>query len=263
MRRGEFLSTIVAFFMSFMHSPVKSFKTYVKGVVYLLFNPKQLKHLVVRETLYGKRLSSKQKWVEWQLYDTCVGNVLHCTATAQVRPLNVERLEIISDIFDELGDDLQVLDVGCGDGSIGHVVSEMGHSVFSVELPKAATVALRRGVSPIVAGDAEHLSFSSTSFDVVVASEVVEHLWNPMKLLEESYRVLRDEGFLMISTPEGREGLYYDSHKHFFTVASLEELLKGKFVLCEVKRLKPKGALMPTIILLFRKLGNDAIIPKS
>lgn len=256
------MSTVISFLMSFMHSPVKSFQNYVKGIAYLLLHPKQLKHLVVRETQYGQRLRSKQKWVEWQIYDTCVGNVLHCTATAQVQPLNVERLEIISGMFSQLGEGLQVLDVGCGDGSIGHLVSKLGHSVVSVELPKAATVARRRGVSPVIAGDAEHLTFYSNSFDVVVASEVVEHLWNPINLLDEAFRVLRADGYLLISTPEGREGLYYDSHKHFFTVASLKQLLNGKFVLCEVKRLKPMGALMPTIILLFRKSGKEEMPPK-
>jgi ubiquinone/menaquinone biosynthesis C-methylase UbiE len=33
-----------------------------------------------------------------------------------------------------------------------------------------------------VAGDAEQIPFTSDSFNVILASEVIEHLWNPIKL---------------------------------------------------------------------------------
>jgi 2-polyprenyl-3-methyl-5-hydroxy-6-metoxy-1,4-benzoquinol methylase len=256
--QGEVMNRVVSFFVFFIHAPGKTFEMFasqIRGFAFLLMHPQQLRHIVIRETKYGQRLRSKQKWVEWQIYDTCVGNVLHTSEVARAQPLNVERLETIADMFRRLRSGLQVLDVGCGEGSIGKLVEKLCHSVVSVEIPKAATVAKRLGVSVIVAGDAERLSFSSNSFDVVVASEVVEHLWNPSNLLDEAFRVLRAEGYLLISTPEGRKGLFYDSHKHFFTVESLERMLAGRFILLEVRHLKPSATLMPTIILLFRKSG--------
>jgi 2-polyprenyl-3-methyl-5-hydroxy-6-metoxy-1,4-benzoquinol methylase len=254
----KFMNRVIAFFMFFIHAPGKTFNMFasqIRGLAFLLTHPQQFRHIVVRETKYGQRLRSKQKWVEWQIYDTCVGNVLHTSEVARAQPLNVERLETIADMFRRLRSGLQVLDVGCGEGSIGKLVEKLGHSVVSVEIPKAATVAKRLGVSEIVAGDAERLSFSSNNFDVVVASEVVEHLWDPNNLFDEAYRVLRANGYLLISTPEGRKGLFYDSHKHFFTVESLERMLAGRFILLEVRHLKPSATLMPTIILLFRKSG--------
>jgi 2-polyprenyl-3-methyl-5-hydroxy-6-metoxy-1,4-benzoquinol methylase len=165
----------------------------------------------------------------------------------------VARIQIFSDMVSRLGDGLRVLDVGCGEGAIGEPIWKMGNYVISVELPTIATLAHRCGVPLVVAGDAEHLTFASNSFDVVLASEVVEHLWNPPSFLDEAYRVLRANGHLIISTPEGREGLRYDSHKHYFTAEGLKQMLRARFTLCEVKRLKPTSAPTPTIILLLRK----------
>jgi hypothetical protein len=58
---------------------------------------------------------------------------------------------------------------------------------------------------------------------------------------------------LIISTPEGIEGLRYDAHKYYFTTEILERMLGAKFDLCEIKRLKSEYTATPTIILLFRK----------
>lgn len=193
-------------------------------------------------------------WIEWQIYDTCVGNIPHITATARAQPLNVWRLQAVSDIMRRIGNNLLVLDVGCGDGTIGDLISRMGNYVTSIELPKAAVFAHRRGVSSVLASDAEHLPFSSRSFDVVLASEVVEHLWDPNNFFDEAYRVLEADGYLILSTPEGRGGLFYDSHKHYFTVEGLKQMLEARFAMCKVKRLKPIDAPVPTIIVLLRRL---------
>jgi len=228
-------------------------KRQVQGLIYLLSHPLQLKRIIIRETLYKQRHRSKRKWVEWQKYDTCTATAQHSSAAALVRPLNVERKQAISDMVSRLGNGLMVLDVGCGDGAISEYLCKMGNYVTSVDLPYIAPLAHRRRVPLVVAGDAEQLAFASNSFDVVLASEVVEHLWNPHNFLDETHRVLRANGHLIISTPEGREGLRYDSHKYYFTVEGLKQMLGARFTVCEVKRLKPMGAPTPTIILRFRK----------
>ena len=153
-----------------------------------------------------------------------------------------------------IGNNLKILDVGCGDGVISGPIMKMGNYVTSVELPTIATLAQRCGVTSVVGGDAEQLAFASNRFDIIIASEVLEHLWEPRNFLDEAYRVLRNNGYLIIETPEGKESLNYDSHKHYFTVELLKKMLDRRFNLCEVKRLKPTGsAQTPTIILLLRK----------
>jgi len=207
--------------------------------------------------MYRQRYWSKQRWTEWQKYDTHAAAAQHSTATAYARPLNVARIQIFSDMISRIGDGLLVLDVGSGDGVISEPVWRLGNYVTSVDLPTITILAHKRRVSSVVAGDAEQLAFASDSFDVVLASEVVEHLWNPQSFFDEAYRVLRAKGHLIVETPEGRASLRYDSHKNYFTVGVLERMLDKKFSVCEVKRLKPiLGAPTSTIIVLLRKING-------
>ncbi|MCJ7762257.1 hypothetical protein MUP38_02235, partial [Candidatus Bathyarchaeota archaeon] len=67
-------------------------KRHVHGLTYLLSHPAQLKHIVIRETLYRQRYRSKQSWTEWQKYDTHAAAAQHSTAVAYARPLNQARI---------------------------------------------------------------------------------------------------------------------------------------------------------------------------
>ncbi|MBT0158797.1 class I SAM-dependent methyltransferase [Candidatus Bathyarchaeota archaeon A05DMB-2] len=235
---------------------LKTLKKQVQGVIYLLSHPKQLRWIIIRETHYGGRKRSKQQWVEWQKYDANVHISMMRAHTDKLSAseLNSARIKIFSDMVNSIGKDLKVLDVGCGDGVLSVPIWKMGNYVASVELPTVATLAKKCMVPQVVACDAEQLAFVTDSFDVVLASEVVEHLWHPQSFLDEAHRVLKAGGFLIVETPEGEAGLNYDSHRHYFTVERLEQMLSGKFTLCEVKRLEATGsAQTPTIILMLRK----------
>ena len=231
-------------------------KKRVKGLAYLLSHPRQLKWIIMRETYYRQRHRSKRKWIEWQQYDASLHIAMMRAHSVALREslLNLTRIKIFCDMVSRAGSKLEILDVGCGDGVISGPIVKMGNYVTSVELPTVAALAQRCGVTSVVAGDAEQLAFASNSFDIIIASEVLEHLWKPQNFLDEAHRVLRREGYLIIETPEGKESLNYDSHRHYFTVELLKQIVGVRFDLCEVKRLEPTGtAQTPTIILLFRK----------
>lgn len=228
----------------------------VQGIKYLLTHPYQLKWVITREIYFGQRKKSKKKWVEWQKYDANrhIMMMQEHAAALGVNTLNATRIQIFINMVNSVGNDLKILDVGCGDGVISEPIMKMGNYVAALELPTVATLAKKCKVSTVMAGDAEQLAFASESFDLVIASEVVEHLWQPKSFLNEAYRVLKPAGYLIIETPEGEEGLNYDSHKHYFTVEQLEHMLSTKFILSEVKRLEATGsAQTPTIILLLHK----------
>jgi len=235
---------------------LKAFSRQIQGIKYLLTHPHQLKWVITREIYFGQRKNSKKKWVEWQKYDAKMHIMMmqaH-TETLSVNTLNATRIQIFIDMVNTIGKDLKILDVGCGDGVISEPIMKMGNYVASVELPTVATLAKKCNVSSVMAGDAEELAFASESFDLVIASEVVEHLWQPQSFLDEAYRVLKVGGYMIIETPEGEEGLNYDSHRHYFTVERLKHMLSTRFTLSEVKRLEATGsAQTPTIILLLRK----------
>jgi 2-polyprenyl-3-methyl-5-hydroxy-6-metoxy-1,4-benzoquinol methylase len=245
-----------------MENPLlKMLKSQVQGFTYLLSNPPQLEHLIIRETRYRQRHYSKQRWTEWEKNNNSrISAALRDhAAEALMLPFNVARKQTISGMVSPLGNSLNVLDVGGGDGVIGERLWKMGNSVTTVDLSTVSTHAHRSRCLLAVAGDAEQLPFSSNSFDVVLASEIVEHLWNPHSFFDEAYRVLKVDGHLIMSTPEGIEGLRYDSHKHYFTVEILKHLLGARFIVIDVKRLTDVGTPTPTIIVLFRK----SVVPKT
>ncbi len=244
------------------HSASKKFmwatlKQRVQGLTYLLSQPYLLGRIIMRELFHSKRHRNKWSWTAWQIYDAYTSMPQHGSRESHTRPLNIARINTISDMVNGLGTRLEILDVGCGDGSIGKSLRKMGHHVISVELPKVAVLAKKRfGVTSIVAGDAETLPFRNEAFDVVVAAELLEHLWNPNVFMKEAHRVLMPAGHLIISGLEGPEALRYDTHKQYFAVDTLVSVLKGLFALHKVKRLGPLGAPTHTIVVSFSKMAT-------
>jgi ubiquinone/menaquinone biosynthesis C-methylase UbiE len=126
----------------------------------------------------------------------------------------------------------RVLDVGCGaalvadrleDLDLDYVGVEYGGHQLQFAVAKARE---RRGVSvrrSFVQGDAEHLSFADNSFDVVVMSEVIEHLLRPELAVWEIARVLRPGGVFVMTTNNASEMPLYSPTSHLF--AWLEKAL--------------------------------------
>jgi 2-polyprenyl-3-methyl-5-hydroxy-6-metoxy-1,4-benzoquinol methylase len=227
------------------------------GIKYLLTHPHQLKWVIRREIRFGKRKKSKRQWVEWQKYDAN----MHIMMMAEhadilsVNILNVERIKIFEDIVDSIGKNLRVLDVGCGDGVISEPLIRMGHFIAAVDLPTVATSANKCKVSSVIAGDAETLAFADQTFDLVIASEVLEHLWEPQSFIDEAYRTLKSHGYLIIETPEGMAGLNYDSHMNYYTAEIIEKILTPRFAIKKIERLAATGsAQTPTIIVFLQKI---------
>ena len=236
---------------------LRAFGRQVSGIKYLLSHPHQLKWVIRREIRFGQRKKSKRNWVEWQKFDANM-HIMMMQAHAEtlsVNTLNVDRIKIFVDMVNSMGGTgLRILDVGCGDGVISEPLIKMGNFIAGVELPTVATLSHKCNASSIMAGDGETLAFTQETFDLVIASEVLEHLWAPESFINEANRVLKPHGYLIIETPEGKAGLNYDSHRNYFTTEILQSMLTPRFEMLDVKRLAATGsAQTPTIIVLFKK----------
>ncbi len=84
------------------------------------------------------------------------------------------------------------LDIGCGEGLLG-----------IIGLPDVIGTDVRRGRRVTILASAERLPFRSESFELVFAGEVIEHLNEPGRALEDWARVLKAGGGMVISTPNG------------------------------------------------------------
>jgi SAM-dependent methyltransferase len=90
----------------------------------------------------------------------------------------------------------EVLDVGCGRKPYREFIPATRY--VGVDIDSPATRAL--GAADVVY-DGRTLPFADGSFDAVLCSQVLEHVFTPAEFLAEIHRVLRPDGVLLLATP--------------------------------------------------------------
>lgn len=100
-----------------------------------------------------------------------------------------------------IGTGLTVLDLGCGDGRVtGHLTKS--HAVFGIDGdPDAVQHAQTVGIHAVVGDINETLPCEVSTFDVVLALDILEHTIHFNSLLQEVRRVLKDDGYFILSMP--------------------------------------------------------------
>jgi len=158
----------------------------------------------------------------------------------------------------------RIVDVGCGDGAATALVKSLdpGNTVIGVDWSATALArAADRGL-PVVQGgtDGAGLPLADSCADVVIMSELIEHLVDTDTAVDEARRVLRPGGLLLLSTPNlaawfnrgliclgvqpvfsevslrgvyGRPGREVAGHLRLFTLRALVEFLTARGFTCE------------------------------
>ena len=102
----------------------------------------------------------------------------------------------------------RVLDIGCGDAGVVIYLAERGATAAGIEaneksLARARVRAEEHGVEVDLNGArAEGLPFPDGSFDLVILDNVLEHVDDRARTLEEIHRVLAPGGILYLVTPK-------------------------------------------------------------
>ena len=144
----------------------------------------------------------------------------------------------------------KILDIGCGRGLFLDVMRRGGWNTIGTELnEETASYAIKTYDSKIFTGDIIQHKLPAESLDAVNINQVLEHLKNPHKVIEESHRLLRKGGILIISVPDlrspqftiGKENWFLldlPYHLFHFTEEGLSKVLKkNKFKIKHIKRL--------------------------
>jgi 2-polyprenyl-3-methyl-5-hydroxy-6-metoxy-1,4-benzoquinol methylase len=192
--------------------------------------PSRDEHLIPEHC--SRHLSSVEKWwlIKFQL------------------DFEKHRLSVIDQLIPYNEDSLKALDVGCAIGVFTNLLHQKGYEALGIDTNKELLTFAKNRYPHCTFKlmNAFHLGFSPSSFDFVLALELIEHLDNPYKLLKEIHQVLKEDGVILLSTPnrlslEGARGVvikraarinwnaWDPEHRHVYTSIEITQLLRQFF----------------------------------
>jgi len=164
----------------------------------------------------------------------------------QVVYLSVDPSHYHHKILNRINNNQIILDVGCATGYLGASAKKNGNSVYGIEISEIAIEKAREVLDGVVEGNIEEMEipYPEEYFDIIICSDVLEHLFDPQEVLLKLRRHLKKSGKLMISVPNVAHysirwmlmkgnweykafGLMDYGHLRFFTKKTMSHLLEA------------------------------------
>ena len=141
----------------------------------------------------------------------------------------------LNSLLDQLIPESKILDAGCGIGLNAFLAARKGHIVTGIDNDSEKIVLAKKMLSrsnypnvSFLKNDVTKLQFTNKSFDCVICIEVLEHIKNDRKAIQEISKILNEDGLLIVSVPGiGVISRLNQHHKHHVREGySLPELKK-------------------------------------
>ncbi|KZS45794.1 hypothetical protein AWU65_07660 [Paenibacillus glucanolyticus] len=115
-----------------------------------------------------------------------------------------------------------VLEIGCANGDLSVFIACHGSKLYGIDIDPVAIDIARHKVANLgietcyfQIGNGYKLQFNDNMFDTVVVAEVLEHVNDPKRIVEEAFRVCKPGGTIIISVPSGYSIPDLDHHNIF------------------------------------------------
>ncbi len=176
--------------------------------------------------------------------------------------------QIARTLLNEKGKGKHALDVGCRDGYFTKYLCKLGYKTTSIDVECKF-----EKCSQIDANNP--MPYPDNSFDLIWCSEVIEHLEDPKKTLNEFKRIMKQDGMAVLTTPNSHFWLYFilklfrlspkkvqnPTHIHFFNIKDIlnfepdRGIVYGFFpyLLARFRIRKLVGFLSPTFVFVIKK----------
>jgi len=146
------------------------------------------------------------------------------------------RINEVLDGFEKFRKTNKMLDVGCGPGLFLIEAKKRGWEVYGTEFTDNQLAYLNDKGIKTLKGKLTNDSFEDELFDVIISSEVIEHINNPLEEMKHFHRLLRKGGLVYITTPNFNaierfllKGDYaiieYPEHLCYYTPKTIDLLL--------------------------------------
>lgn len=156
----------------------------------------------------------------------------------------VRKEHILSLIPDSTG---TALDIGCGNGELAEALRAKGHRVTGIDVSEKAIEEAKKFLDDSFCFDIEKEKWPeelmNKKFDLIIASEVVEHLFDPTSFLKKIKQLASPSGEVIITTPNilfwknrlktlfgkfqyENEGLMDHGHIRFFTIETIKSVFR-------------------------------------
>ena len=129
-----------------------------------------------------------------------------------------------------------LLDIGCNIGTFMQVAESQGWKTIGIDINRSAVIYAKKKGLNVFSSAIEHAKLKKSYFDVIMMNDVVEHLENPVEVLEKIKAWLKKDGILFIATPNigsmiakisGKNWLHVkpDEHIYYFSKKTISMLL--------------------------------------
>jgi len=149
-------------------------------------------------------------------------------------------VELVGDVCNK-----KILDIGCGDGTLGLALKKKGAYVVGCDISKKAIYLCKDKLDECFFFDVEKDNFNrlDKDFNIIIASEIIEHLFDPEKFLLNIKEIMTSETDFILTTPNflvwtnrlrilfgkfeyTKIGLLDESHLRFFSYNSLKRTIE-------------------------------------
>jgi len=110
----------------------------------------------------------------------------------------------------------RILEIGCGIGSIVSELASRGYDITGTDISgEAIAYGLKKyGDIKLQVQPAEDLQFEDQTFDVVLSFDLFEHIARIDKHISEVHRILRQDGYYLLQTPNKYSNVIFETLYH-------------------------------------------------
>lgn len=110
--------------------------------------------------------------------------------------------KLIVNNLSEKKEKVKIFDIGCGNGQFLNYISSKHFDKYGLEINlEGFNICKEKGIN-VFNQDLDKVCFDSNFFDVITLWHVIEHSDNPNKMLISIKKILKDDGILLITTPD-------------------------------------------------------------